>query len=131
VVKPELDKCILLCSNCHAEVHDEIFEKQRQETYLKLRELIPEKKQDAGSVLKQCFKCSKSIKVFKSDENKRNFCSRQCSDSVIYQSNWIEDGQLISLLQEKSIKEIAAMYKKHISTVYDKIKKIKNKNKLI
>jgi predicted HNH restriction endonuclease len=27
-VKDELDKCILLCSNCHAELHDqEILEK--------------------------------------------------------------------------------------------------------
>lgn len=24
IIKPELDKCILVCSNCHAEIHDEI-----------------------------------------------------------------------------------------------------------
>ena len=24
-LKEEVDKCILLCSNCHAEIHDELF----------------------------------------------------------------------------------------------------------
>ncbi len=24
-LKEEADKCVLLCSNCHAEVHDELF----------------------------------------------------------------------------------------------------------
>ena len=24
-LKEEADKCILLCSNCHAEIHDELF----------------------------------------------------------------------------------------------------------
>jgi len=26
-MKKEVDKCILLCGNCHGEVHEEIFEK--------------------------------------------------------------------------------------------------------
>lgn len=26
LLKQEVDKCILLCSNCHAEVHQELYE---------------------------------------------------------------------------------------------------------
>ena len=39
--KPELDKCILLCQNCHAEIHHEENEVQRE---IKRNELEVEKK---------------------------------------------------------------------------------------
>jgi hypothetical protein len=29
-VKKELDKCILVCSNCHREIHDEIVQKEKE-----------------------------------------------------------------------------------------------------
>ncbi len=31
-LKKEVDKCQLLCSNCHAEVHEEMFKQVRQQT---------------------------------------------------------------------------------------------------
>jgi len=31
-LKKEVDKCILLCKNCHAEIHDKGYKKQREET---------------------------------------------------------------------------------------------------
>lgn len=40
--KSELDKCILLCQNCHCELHHQEFEKER---LLKLEEINSEKRQ--------------------------------------------------------------------------------------
>ena len=39
--KPELDKCELVCSNCHAEIHSEEYEKARE---LKRQEIEIEKR---------------------------------------------------------------------------------------
>ena len=27
MVKKELDKCVLVCNNCHGEIHEELYEK--------------------------------------------------------------------------------------------------------
>lgn len=34
--KKEVDKCQLLCSNCHAEIHDALYEQQRAKTIAKI-----------------------------------------------------------------------------------------------
>lgn len=36
-VKPELDKCVLLCQNCHCEIHHEMSEKVRLEKQAELK----------------------------------------------------------------------------------------------
>jgi len=36
----EVDKCQLLCSNCHSEIHDLLYQKQREETVKKLKAMM-------------------------------------------------------------------------------------------
>jgi len=126
-IKLELDKCELLCSNCHGEVHDALDKINNEKTYENLRKIVPEKKIDIGSVFKKCSNCEKEIKVYKSAENKRNFCSRKCSDEVIYKSVWDSDEIMIDLIKSLSVKEIALRYNRSKSTTYAFIKKIKEK----
>lgn len=130
-IKLELDKCELLCSNCHGEIHDEWDKIKNEESYLKLRQVVPEKKTDSGSVYKKCSNCKKEIKVFKSAEHKRNFCSRKCSDEVIYKTAWSSDEVMLELFKNKTVKEIALQFKKSKSTTYDYIKKLKIKYSLV
>jgi len=117
----------MLCANCHGEVHDEIDNANNEKKYLKMRERVPERSEHEGSVSKACFNCKKDIKVFKSAEHKRNFCSRKCSDQVVYKTVWGEEEFMIELLKTMSIPDIAIKYGRSRSAAYAFYKKIKEK----
>jgi hypothetical protein len=82
IVKQELDKCLLLCGNCHGEIHSEEHEKMMQDSYIRMRQVVPQK-QTKTSVKKNCFHCNNEIVVYKSRIKERNFCSRSCRDAVL------------------------------------------------
>ena len=124
-IKVELDKCELLCSNCHGEVHDALDKINNEKTYMELRKIVPEKKFTVGSVLKQCFNCGKNIKVYKSAESKRNICSRKCSDELIYKGVWSDDHTMIEIIKTMSVKDIALKFGRSLSTTYAFIRSIK------
>jgi endogenous inhibitor of DNA gyrase (YacG/DUF329 family) len=96
-----------------------------------MREVVPKKNENHGSIIKECFNCKKQIKVFKSTEHKRNFCSRKCSDEVIYKTSWENDEVMLELIKNNTVKEIASRFKRSLSTTYDFIKKLKIKYKIV
>lgn len=130
LIKLELDKCVLLCTNCHGEIHEEWDKIKNEESFLKLRKFVPEKIPEIGSIHKQCFNCAKDIRLYKSAENKRNFCSRKCSNDFLHKSVWDSDQIMIEEIKNLTIKELCLKYNRSKSTVYSYIKFLKEKYKI-
>lgn len=68
-IRSELDKCILVCANCHREVH---FEERNKIKYT-LKDLEKNKK-----VNLECLHCKKSFSLRPSESNNRMYCSNNC-----------------------------------------------------
>lgn len=65
-LKSEVDKCILVCRNCHAEIHFEI-ERIKREERLKIKQVFLENKN-----------CDLCLNSFKPINFPQKFCSNKC-----------------------------------------------------
>ncbi len=126
-ISAELDKCVLLCNNCHAEEHaTEIIENNKL-SYEKMRKMAPTRA-NMASVKKQCDSCNKEIMVYGSRNYPTNFCSVKCKHEYSNKS-WLPDEEILKLLKEKSVKELCVILGKSQATVYERLKRIKDKQK--
>lgn len=94
IITTELNKCIILCANCHRETH--------YDKYSNLEEYVPFKKQ---KVYKTCKACNNKF----SSANK-TFCSYQC---YMLNNRKVErptKDELQKLIQEYSFVKIGKMY---------------------
>lgn len=64
--KEEVDKCDLLCANCHAEIHDLDWVVKRQDAFIVKRSKVSEK----------C--CGDCGEQFKPKRREQMYCSRKC-----------------------------------------------------
>ena len=99
-IKQELDKCDLLCLNCHGEVHEIEYQKKLEEKEKFIRSKIPARKFD-GIKSFVCKYCKSPFNGY----NNRQYCSVECkskSSRKIPSSN-----ELQNLVDSKPIKDIA------------------------
>ena len=103
-LRPELDKCDLLCSNCHHEEHEKIAEKKWQELNLTVRKSIPERKSPTIETV-QCPTCRKSFQKLSSST--KRFCSHKCSCESRNSTTWPTEADLRDMVWEEPVTSIA------------------------
>lgn len=123
-VKKETKKCIILCSNCHRELH--FLEQNKEYNNLNLKEIFKKEleKLEIISNLKKCKYCKKE---FKGTLTKRLYCSSECQEKNTkirkkkeylenYRNNPPKNKTKKQLLKEKSIrkKDLKNLIKKYI-----------------
>ena len=65
IIKIEIDKCILVCANCHREIHDSLINKEKPVERVMTK------------INKSCLTCNKDFVVGATDSDKQ-FCSQEC-----------------------------------------------------
>ena len=79
--KKELDKCILLCRNCHGELHYQENETKREELSKKLERHITERKPPKEKITKKCSQCKN---LFTAVHTNTKYCSTKCAHRDSY-----------------------------------------------
>lgn len=123
-IKSELDKCILICSNCHFETHNEENQKSRLE---KIKEIDSERSNKKPSVIKNCEQCLKEIKLYDSQIREHNFCSRDCKVVWFRDFGWPSDEELLKLKESIGCLEISKKINKSLASVYERFAKMNKK----
>jgi ribosomal protein L37AE/L43A len=117
VLKVELDKCILLCSNCHREEHGKITQEKHAGLEQKVREIIPVR-QANPKVPHVCKTCKRTFLA--RPQIGQTFCSKKCRETVAWPSADI----LRDMVQTLKPSQIASKFGCHPRTVREKLHKL-------
>lgn len=149
VLKLELDKCILVCSNCHRNLHAVDIKKKFEELFDEILEkskvvhLVNRPKLDEDYIyelLKRKHSISKISKILKKDPSTiRDIALRltnRTGEKLFYTREEynndlkkIDPNQLIELYKNGvKVKEMAKTFNCATSTLYNSIRKLKRKN---
>lgn len=116
-LKPELDKCTLLCSNCHKEEHGRLVSEHHARLEQTVRSVIPIQHTNP-KVPHTCKTCRKTFLA--RPNTGQIFCSRKCRETLV----WPSPAELVELVHTMTISQIAAKLGCHSKTVRDRLHKV-------
>lgn len=96
-IKQELDKCILVCHNCHSELHENILREQNPDLYGRLNNFNPMSKRDPN----RCSACDTEIFSFKATHCVK--CSSKSKEKI----KWPTTKELIEMINQSSRVSVA------------------------
>lgn len=114
----ELKKCILVCHNCHSEIHDGIRDLPKKYA------IFDEEFSNFEKIIEydQCPVCKSNKPI------KQKFCSVKCSQTNRRKVDW-ESIDLLDLLSKHSISELEKMLGISNAAIYKRRDKIQSMNK--
>lgn len=127
-VVEELKKCVLLCKNCHGEVHDNITQipddiKRFNESFSDYKKINDVDKN--SKLLKDCPVCKKETSV----SNKT--CSLVCSGKLRERVRWDQvDLYDLMINKKQTLVKISELLGCSHAAVWKRVKKLKSKNLL-
>jgi hypothetical protein len=95
---PELDKCQLVCSNCHGEIHHAEREERLKELERRAREQVPKRRLVGW---KPCKGCATQVK------DTATFCSRQCKGRSQEKGLWPNEASLRQMFKDLTLAEMS------------------------
>lgn len=106
-LKTEIDKCDLLCANCHAEVHDEPYAEHRTQLFNRIAKLEELKKELELNRQKQCPVCGSE---FYTKYKHQKHCSEDCGHKAQRKLVWPSREDLLTDLKSMSMCAIGRKY---------------------
>ena len=112
----ELRKCILVCMNCHAEIHAEV--REVPETFERFDEEFADYRKVVEEQYDTCSICFQPKLIH------QRYCSQKCAQKSRYRFNW-DSIDLLAMLKKHPISELEKMFGVSNAAIY------KRRNKLL
>jgi len=114
LILSEVKKCVLVCSNCHSEIHDNLIQQIPNQVWIE--EFLDLKSLDLLDLKSNCRNCNKEISA------RKKFCSATCGSKKSWSINW-SSIDLNQELKSKSILQLSKELGCSDAAIHKRIKK--------